>query len=390
VVKIPFAAAADAAGTDTNAGNWQNRAFATEQPMNFPRESAVADLFTPYTIGPLPLPNRVVMAPMTRGRAGPGGTPQCMNVEYYRQRAGAGLIISEASQVSPQGSGYPGTPGIHNYEQTAGWRRVTDAVHDAGGRTFLQLWHVGRISHPSVQPDGALPVAPSAIRPAGEIFTADGPRPFETPRALETDEIPGIVAQFARAARNAQAAGFDGVELHAANGYLLDQFLRDGTNRRTDRYGGDVEGRARLLLEVIDTVIDVWGAGRVAVRLSPANDYNDMHDSDPDGTFTRVAAMLNAFPLACLHVVEGEYDVAAVRRAFRGPYIANGGYDFARATAAIASGAADLVSFAKLFIANPDLPTRFARGAPLREADPTTFYGGDERGYTDYPVLAAG
>ena len=347
-----------------------------------------ADLFTPIRLGRLDLPNRIVMAPMTRARAGQAGAPNCLNATYYRQRATAGLIITEATQVSPQGGGFPGTPGIHNFEQIAGWRQVTDAVHDAGGRVFLQLWHVGRISHPSMQPDGALPVAPSAIAPAGEIFTADGPKPFVTPRALELVEIPGIIDQFRRGAANAMVAGFDGVEVHAANGYLIDQFLRGGTNRRADEYGGPADNRARLLLEILAAVCETWQGDRVGVRLSPGSGFNDMRDSDPDGTFSRVAALLNPLQLAYLHAVEeGGYDVARVRRAFRGHYIANAGYDFAKAKAAISSGSADLVSFGKLYIANPDLARRFAAGAQLAAADAATFYGGTAAGYTDYPPL---
>ncbi len=354
------------------------------------------DLFTPVRIGPYTLENRVVMAPLTRNRAGAGNVPRAMNVEYYVQRASAGLIITEASQVSPQGVGYPGTPGIHTAAQVTGWKRITDAIHAEGGRIFLQLWHVGRISHPSLQPDGALPVAPSAIRPAGDAFTATGPQPFVTPRALETAELPGIVESYRIAAANAKAAGFDGVEVHAANGYLLDQFLRDGSNRRDDAYGGPVENRARLLFEVLDAVVAVWGADRVGVRLSPVNSFNSMRDSDPDATFGYVARRLSAYGLAYLHVVESDfagaaerqtYDRDALRAAYRGVYIANGGYDRPRAERAIASGAADLVSFGAPYVANPDLVERFALEAPLNKPDPATFYGGDERGYIDYPFL---
>jgi N-ethylmaleimide reductase len=343
------------------------------------------NLFTPAWLGDLQIPNRIVMAPMTRSRAGAGNAPTCLAATYYLQRAGAGLIISEATQVSTQGVGYPGTPGIHSYDQIAGWRNVTDAVHSAGGRIFVQLWHVGRISHPSLQPDGLLPVAPSAIRPAGEAMTPDGMKPFETPRALETGEIPGIVEQFTRAAANARAAGFDGAEIHAANGYLIDQFLRDGTNLRTDQYGGSAENRCRLLLEITTAVAGVFGAGRVGARLSPDGTFNDMHDSDPAGTFGTAVRMLNEIRPAYIHLVEGQYDCLPLRRAFKGLYIANGGYDFERGTAALASGAADLVAFGVPFIANPDLPDRFARRLPLAAADPKTFYGGDRRGYTDYP-----
>ncbi|MBI1732158.1 MAG: alkene reductase [Gammaproteobacteria bacterium] len=350
--------------------------------------TAAINLFTPLMMADLQLPSRIVMAPMTRSRAGAGNAPTCMMATYYLQRAGAGLIISEATQVSPQAVGYPGTPGIHSYDQIAGWRNVTDAVHGAGGRIFVQLWHVGRISHPSWQPDGQLPVAPSAIRPAGEAMTADGMQPFVTPRALDTDEIPGIVEQFARAAANARAAGFDGAELHAANGYLLDQFLRDGSNRRTDRYGGSAENRCRLLLEVTAAVGDVLGAGRVGVRLSPDGTFNDMHDSDPVRTFGTAVQLLNRIRPAYLHVSEGKYDCSPLRRAFNGLYMANSGYDFARGSAALASGTADLIAYGTSFIANPDLPARFADNLPLAPADPATFYGGDKRGYTDYPPAA--
>jgi N-ethylmaleimide reductase len=359
------------------------------------REAAPADLFAPIKIGAVELKNRIVMAPLTRSRAGPGRVPQALNVEYYAQRASAGLIVSEAAQVSPQGVGYPDTPGIHSSDQVAGWRRVTDAVHALRGRIFLQLWHVGRISHPSLQPLGARPVAPSAIRPEGQLFTDDGMRDFVTPRALETAEIPGIVAQFRRAARNALEAGFDGVEVHGANGYLLDQFLRDGSNRRQDAYGGSVENRARLLLEVTEAVVEVWGADRVGVRLSPAGSFNAMHDSDPQATFGYAVRQLNAFGLAYLHMVEDrgpdapEIDWAALRRAFDGPYMANGGYDRGRAATALAEGRADLVSFGQLYVANPDLVARFAQGAALNRPDPATFYGGERRGYTDYPALAS-
>lgn len=353
-------------------------------------------LLSPAKLGPYALDNRVVMAPLTRSRAGDGGVPRAMNVEYYAQRATAGLIISEATQISPEGVGYPGTPGIHSAEQIKGWRRVTDAVHAAGGRILLQLWHVGRISHPTLQPGGALPVAPSAIRPEGDAFTADGLQPFVTPRALETHEIPGIVEDYRQAAEHAKEAGFDGVEVHAANGYLLDQFLRDGANHRTDAYGGPVENRARLLLDVMDAVTTVWSADQVGVRLSPINSFNDMTDSDPDATFGYVARQLNAYGLAYLHVVETDmtgatstqaFDKRKLRNAFRGTYIANGGYDKASATDAIANGDADFVAFGIPFIANPDLVERFALDAPLTDPDPATFYGGDERGYIDYPFL---
>ena len=360
--------------------------------------SSGPNLFSPLRLGPYELENRIVMAPLTRNRAGPGNVPRDMNVEHYAQRASAGLIITEATQISPQGVGYPGTPGIHSPEQVEGWSRVTEAVHARGGRIFLQLWHVGRISHPSLQPNGALPVAPSAIKPDGDAVTLDGPQPFVTPRALETDEIPGIIADYRAAAVNALAAGFDGVEIHSANGYLLDQFLRDGTNHRTDAYGGSRENRTRLLIEVTEAVTEVWGAARVGLRVSPTNSFNSMSDTDPSATFEHVARELSRYGLAYLHVVEidmagaggkSDYDRRKLRQAFQGPIIVNGGYDRLRADWALASGAADLVAFGKPFIANPDLPERFRQDAPLNEPDPATFYGGDARGYTDYSALDA-
>jgi N-ethylmaleimide reductase len=357
------------------------------------------DIFSPFTLGPLTLPNRVVMAPMTRNRAGPGNVPVPLNATYYAQRASAGLIVSEATQVSPQGVGYPGTPGIHSPEQVAGWKLVTDAVHRAGGRIYLQLWHVGRISHPSLQPGGALPVAPSAIAPAGQAMTYDGMKPFVTPRALETAEIAGVVEDFRRGAENARQSGFDGVELHGANGYLIDQFLRDGSNKRTDRYGGGAANRARLLIEVTEAITGVWGADRVGVRLSPAAAFNDMADSHPAATFSAAVSELNRFGLAYLHIVEpiagdavaaGEMpDIRFFRKIWRGALIGNKGYDLARANAVIRDGSADLVSFAALFIANPDLPERFRRGGPFNPPDRKSFYGGSASGYTDYPAIGA-
>lgn len=369
-----------------------------QQDSETTNKTNAADLLSSVQLGPYSLKNRMVMAPMTRNRVGEGNVLQDMNVTYYRQRASAGLIISEGSQISPHAVGYPGTPGIYSPEQIAGWKRVTDAVHEEGGRIFLQLWHTGRISHPSLLPDGELPVAPSAIKPMGEAVTFSGPQPFATPRALEFHELPGIVMQYSRAARNAQAAGFDGVEIHAANGYLLDQFLRDGANRRTDAYGGSIENRVRFLLEVTEAVTAIWGSDRVGVRLSPINTFNDMSDSDPDATFGFVAQKLNQYGLAYLHVVEVDmldsgpgrgYDRRKLRDAFAGSYMANGGYDRERGNLAVADGYADLVSFARLFIANPDLPERFAENAILNEPNQETFYGGDERGYTDYPFLPA-
>ena len=355
------------------------------------------DIFSPLRLGPLQLPNQIVMAPMTRNRAGRGNAPGPLNATYYAQRTSAGLIISEATQISPQGLGYPGTPGIHSPEQIAAWKGVTDAVHAAGGRMFLQLWHVGRISHPSLQPDGALPVAPSAIAPVGQAMTEDGMKPFVTPRALDTSEITGIVEDYRHGARNARAAGFDGVELHGANGYLIDQFLRDGANRRSDRYGGDALNRARVLIEIAEAVVGEWGAERVGVRLSPTNPFNDMRDSNPAATFATAVGELNRFGLAYLHVVEpaagdpvpaGEVpDIRFFRKLWRGALIGNKGYELARANAAIRDGWADLVSFAVLFLANPDLPVRFRRGGPFNPPDRKTFYGGAAAGYTDYPPV---
>jgi len=357
----------------------------------------VPTLFSPVQVGPLTLPNRIVMAPMTRNRAGPGNAPTELNTIYYAQRAGAGLIVTEGSQVSPQGLGYPGTPGIYSPEQVAGWKLVTEAVHAKGGHIFLQLWHVGRISHPSLQPAGALPVAPSALRPEGKLWAGTGMVPFETPRALETDEIPGIVESFRAGAANARAAGFDGVEIHGANGYLLDQFLRDKTNRRTDRYGGSLENRARLVIEVTEAVASVWGADRVGIRFSPTHPFNDMGDSNPAATFGYVVTQLARLGLGYLHIVEpapndpvpagAHPDVRLFRPLWPGPLIANRGYDLARGNALLAEGAADLVSFAALYLANPDLPERLANNGPFNPPDRKTFYGGGAAGYTDYPTL---
>ncbi len=328
---------------------------------------------------------------MTRSRA-VGTVPNDLMVTYYQQRASAGLLITEATQVSPRGVGYPNTPGIHSEEQAAAWRKVTDAVHAAGGRIFLQLWHVGRISHPSMQPDGALPVAPSAIAAKGQLYTSSGMQDFPTPRALEPDEIPGVIAEFANGAQHAKDAGFDGVELHGANGYLLDQFLRDGTNHRTDAYGGPVERRARLLVEVTEAVAKIWGADRVGVRLSPTGSFNSMSDSDPRATFSHAAARLGALKIAYLHVVEPvdqELRLAPeLKQAFGAAFMLNGGYQAETAEAALAKGEADLISFGVPFIGNPDLPRRFAENAPLAAANPKLYYTPGARGYIDYPALA--
>ncbi len=356
------------------------------------------DLFSPIQIGACELRNRIVMAPMTRNRAGPGEVPTALMASYYAQRASAGLIITEGTQIAPQGQGYPGTPGIFSPEQVNGWRHVTEEVFVHGGRIFSQLWHVGRVSHPLLQPEGALPVAPSAIAPTGKLWTLQGMKEFVTPRTLETGEIAGLVEDYRVAAANALAAGFDGVELHAANGYLIDQFLRDGSNRRIDRYGGSVANRVRLLLEVVEALIGEAGAARVGVRLSPTNPFNDMADSAPAALFGYAAEQLGAFGLAYLHIIEpgptepvgqGERpDGKFFRARWRGPLMLNKGYDLTRANAAIADGVADLVSFATLYLANPDLPARLARGGPFNPPDRATFYGGSEKGYTDYPALA--
>jgi N-ethylmaleimide reductase len=351
-----------------------------------------SDLFTPLTLGGLELPHRIVMAPMTRSRAGPGRVPREMNAVYYAQRASAALIVTEATQVSWEGVGYPDTPGIHGYDQIEGWAAVTKAVHEADGRIFCQLVHCGRISHPALQPGGAVPVAPSAIRPEGTVRTPGGKQPYVTPHALTREEIGATVNAYYHASMCAKDAGFDGVEIHAGNGYLPDQFLRDGSNVRTDDYGGDAENRARFLIQILEAAAMVFGPDRVGVRISPMNPFNDMRDSDPQATFGHLARSLAPAGLAYLHVVEsapaGEsFDFGALRDAFGGTYVANSGYDLARGNAAIAEGRADLVSFARLFLANPDLPRRLAEDAPLADPDPSTFYGGGEKGYTDYPTL---
>jgi N-ethylmaleimide reductase len=349
------------------------------------------------------------MAPLTRSRARqPGNVPSILNASYYAQRASAALIISEATQVSMQGQGYAWTPGIHSREQIEGWRLVAGAVHAAEGRIFMQLWHVGRISHPALQPDRMLPVAPSAIRPSGEAFIenerGEGELvPFVTPRALETVEIPYVVAQYERGANNALHAGLDGVEVHAANGYLLDQFINSGTNTRTDQYGGNAENRARLLMEVVAAVCAAWGPERVGVRLSPLGTFNDVSDDDPETTFAAIAERLNGYRLAYLHLVNpAKSDLEAgrepnpramnmvklVRRKYRGKLMLAGGFERETAEDWLRQGYADLIAFGRKFIANPDLPRRLRERAPLNRDDPTTYYGGSDRGYTDYPTLA--
>jgi N-ethylmaleimide reductase len=352
------------------------------------------DLFTPLQLGALELPNRVVMAPLTRNRAGAGNVPHELNVTYYSQRASAGLIISEATQVVPEGQGYPHTPGIHSDAQVAGWQAVTAAVHAAGGRMMLQLWHVGRVSHPMFQPDSKLPVAPSAIAPKGQLYGFDWKKvDYVAPRALELSELPGIVESYAQGARNARRAGFDGVEIHGANGYLLDQFLRDGTNKRTDAYGGSAANRARLLLEVVEAVVGVWGRERTGVRLSPLNPNNDMADSDPRTTFATAARGLAGFKLAYVHVLEAvdsppdKQCLTTIKELCGAPVIANSGYTQETAEAAIRERRADAIAFGKLFLANPDLPKRLRRCGPFNAWNQATFYGGGAKGYTDYPAL---
>ena len=354
-----------------------------------------AGLFTPSRLGPYTLAHRMLMAPMTRNRARRDGVPSRSAVIYYAQRASAAMIVTETTAVSDQAVGYPLMPGIYTADQVAGWRPVVDAVHRFGCRFFLQLFHAGRVSHPSLQPGEGVPVGPSPIAPDGQTPTYQGPTPFVTPRGLALEEIPSIVEQFRGAAHNALLAGFDGVEIHGANGYLLDQFLRDGSNQRTDAYGGSVANRIRLLLQVTEAVADLWGADRVGVRISPLNAFNTMFDSNPGKTFGTLVTELAGFNLAYLHVVEEDgapdsgprFDVGGLRDLWNGPYIVNGNYDYSRAMKVIADGRADFVSFGKLFLANPDLPLRFARSAPLNVPDRGSFYGGDDRGYIDYPFL---
>lgn len=350
------------------------------------------DLFEPFQLGDLTLANRMVMAPMTRNRADENGVVPRMMMTYYQQRASAGLIVTESSPVSPEAVGYPFTPGIYTDAQVASWLRVANAVHSGGGHVFVQLQHCGRISHPSLLPDNTIPVAPTALRPTGQAVTYTGMQDFVTPRALEASEIPRIVSQFQRAAEMAKRAGFDGVEVHGANGYIVDQFLRDGTNHRTDAYGGSVQNRMRLLNEILDAVCAVWPAQCVGVRLTPENSFNSMSDSDPQAHFGYFVAQLSPRGLAYVHVLEGDMmtktsalDYRTLRAKFAGSYIANNGYDLLRARMAVRSGAADLVAFGIPFLANPDLVHRYRHNLPLNAADPSTFYGGGETGFTDYP-----
>ncbi|RJG47353.1 alkene reductase [Mesorhizobium sp. DCY119] len=355
-------------------------------------------LFEPYELGNITLANRVVMAPLTRNRAGAGFVPGGLAVEYYTQRASAGLIVSEATQISQQGQGYQDTPGIYTQAQIDGWRKVTNAVHARGGRIFLQLWHVGRVSHINLQPNGQAPVAPSPIRALTKTFVNNGFVDVSEPRALELDEIPGIIEDFRRAAANAIAAGFDGVEIHGANGYLLDQFLKDGANTRTDAYGGSVENRARLTLEVTTAVAKEIGANRTGIRISPVSPANGVFASDPQAQFDYIVEKLDELGIAYIHVVEGAtggprdvspFDFEALRRKFRNTYVANNGYDLELAKSRLAEGKADLFAFGRPFIANPDLVERLTAGAPLANFEQATLYGGGAAGYTDYPAIAA-
>lgn len=380
-----------------------------ERPPRPARASDTDVLFQPYRLGSFNLPHRLVMAPLTRSRARqPGNVPGPLAACYYAQRASAALIVSEATQVSMQGQGYAWTPGIHSREQVEGWRKVTKAVHEANGIIFCQLWHVGRISHPALQPDQMLPVAPSAITPQGKAFIENDRGegelvPFVRPRALTIEEMPYLVGQYERAAGNAQDADFDGVEIHAANGYLLDQFIETGTNRRTDTYGGPVENRTRLLFEIAEALTPIWGPDRIGVRLSPLGKMNDIYDDNPEETFGYIAARLSDYGLAYLHIVNPATEqmqkgqepepralnmVKLIRKKYKGTLMVAGGFQPDTAAQWLREGLADLIAFGRKFIANPDLPERIRMGAPLNVDDPTTYYGGGEKGYTDYPSLA--
>jgi N-ethylmaleimide reductase len=354
-------------------------------------------LFHPTRMGALELPNRILMAPLTRNRAQADGTPGELAERYYAQRASAGLIFSEATQISPMAKGYIDTPGIYTPEHVAGWKKITSAVHAAGGRIFCQLWHVGRISHVSLLPDNQPPVSSSAVRAEAQTFTENGFEDTSEPVELPLEDIPALIADYRHAAKMAKEAGFDGVEVHGANGYLLDQFLQDGVNRRDDAYGGAPENRMRLLCEVIDAATEVWGADRVGVRLSPLGQANGISDSDPEALFSAVYAMIARKGLAYLHVVEsfpgsdgdqsGREMLDRLRAGFEGFYVANGGYDGDSAAEAVAAGRAEAVAIGRDFLANPDLPERLRVGADLNEPDQSTFYGGGAEGYVDYPFL---
>ncbi|MBB5053835.1 N-ethylmaleimide reductase [Afipia massiliensis] len=357
---------------------------------------SASKLFDPYKLGAVTLTNRAVMAPLTRNRAVAGFVPNPLAIDYYGQRASAGLLITEASQVSQQGQGYQDTPGIYSKEQVAGWRKVTDRVHERGGHIYIQLWHVGRISHTTLQENDGAPVAPSAVRAKSKTFVGGTFADVSEPRVLDLNEIPGIIDRFKRASANALEAGFDGVEIHGANGYLLDQFAKDGANKRTDAYGGSIENRARLMLEVSKAVAAEAGADRTGIRISPVTPANDISDSNPQPLFDHIVDQLNALKLVYIHVIEGAtggprdiapFDYDSLRKRFSGAYIANNGYDFKLATEVLEKNKADLIAFGKPFISNPDLVERLKLGAPLNDFDKATFYGGDAKGYTDYPVL---
>ncbi len=355
-------------------------------------------IFDTFMMGDLELSNRIVMAPLTRNRAlHDGDVPHALNTKYYAQRASAGLIISEAAQISPEGKGYAWTPGIYSAEQINGWQQITNAIHAKDGHIFIQLWHVGRVSHTSIQPNGLAPVAPSAL--AAQTQTFDGEKFVATsiPRSLSVSEIERIVDDYRKAAVNAKAAGFDGVEIHAANGFLIDQFLHDSSNKRTDDYGGSIKNRVRFLIEVVEAIKEVWPSGRIGIRLSPFSSINDINDSDPMALFSHVISKINDYDLAYLHMIEGEAggsrdlpkgaDIDTLRTLFDGVYMANNGYDKELATKSIAKGKTDLVAFGRLFISNPDLVERLAINAPLNDPDPNTMFGGGASGYTDYPTL---
>lgn len=355
-----------------------------------------AVLFEPFQLGDLTLSNRMVMAPLTRNRAHADGSVSSIMVTYYQQRASAGLIITESCPVAADGVGYPFTPGIYTAAHAASWRNVTDAVHAANGRMFVQLQHCGRISHPTMLPDNATPLAPSALRPSGQAVTYSGMQDYVTPRALKAGEITGIVSQFKHGAEMAQHAGFDGIEIHGANGYIIDQFLRDGSNQRSDAYGGNVQNRMRLLNEIIDAVCTLWPVQRVGVRLSPENSFNSMSDSDPLAHYSYFFEQLSSRGLAYVHVLEGDMmtkvsalNYHVLRTKFAGPYMANNGYDLVRAQETLRNGTANLIAFGTPFLANPDLVRRYSENLPLNAVDVSTFYGGNEVGYTDYPFYGA-
>lgn len=357
------------------------------------------DMFSPLKIGNTTLKNRIIMAPLTRCRSVQDNIPNDLMSTYYAQRSSAGLIISEATQIIPQGIGYPCTPGIHTKDQIRGWKKVTQSVHENGGKMFLQLWHVGRISH-SLFLGGELPVAPSAIKPDGQHYTFEGMKEFETPRALTTSEIQALVKTYVDAASNAMEAGFDGVEIHGANGYLLDQFLRDGTNTREDEYGGNIENRSRFLFEVINSITQKIGSDKVGLRLSPSGTFNDMKDTNPKKHFSYVCDKLNDFNLAYLHIVDAldgdirhgadVVDLSIVRKSYKGVLITCGAYDKKRGNSVLEDNLADAVAYGELFISNPDLVERFKIDADLNKPDPSTFYTQDDKGYTDYPILSKG